>query len=440
MNKPEPIYLTESDAIDAFAPEPGSEPRRTARESSGEPLEGFQSEVSQSEVFQPEVFQSEVFQSEVFVKSDVFDVFEKSDAFAGSMRASVPLRTRPRVHPVSLVAVAGIAAIFAVVVMQQSNAPESMPTAPIASSTVGGSEASPVLPPVTSAPPSPSPSVPEPTVEPSQQTAAIAETPPPIAVQPAPPVRSEPPARSEALAKSEPPPTVRATAPEPPRLPRPLSQDPARLAAGVTTPSRTSVDVPPAPRPTTPASVSSPPVETPAATPPASASASSSSSVPPPSVASTPSPSPPAVTPPTTAATTEAPAAATAAVRPPVSAAGAPAAAAAVIDTNTAGIQNALARYRQAFNSLSASATREVWPTVNERSLSRAFDRLEEQQVSFDGCQIQVNQERAEAVCNGSARYVPRVGSRTPRVERRQWRFSLVKTRGEWLIGAVDAR
>jgi hypothetical protein len=438
MNKPEPIYLTESDAIDAFAPEPGSEPRRTARESSGEPLEGFQSEVSQSEVSQSEVFQPEVFQSEVFVKSDVFDVFEKSDAFAGSMRASVPLRTRPRVHPVSLVAVAGIAAIFAVVVMQQSNAPESMPTAPIASSTVGGSDASPVLPPVTSAPPSPSPSVPEPTVEPSQPTAAIAETPPPIAVQPAPPVRSEPPARSEALAKSEPPPTIRATAPEPPRLPRPLSQDPARLAAGVATPSRASVDVPPAPRPTTPASVSSPPVETPAATPPASASASSSSSVPPPSVAATPSPSPPAVTPPTTAATTSAPAPATAAVAPPASAV-APAAGAAVIDTNTTGIQSALTRYREAFNALSASAAREVWPTVNERSLSRAFDRLDEQQLSFDGCQIQVNQERAEAVCNGSARYVPRVGSRTARVERRQWRFSLVKVRDEWLIGAVDA-
>ena len=105
MNKPEPIYLTESDAIDAFAPEPGSEPRRTARESSGEPLEGFQSEGFQPEEFQPEVFQSEVFQSEVFVKSDVFDVFEKSDAFAGSMRASVPLRTRRRVRTIAIATV-----------------------------------------------------------------------------------------------------------------------------------------------------------------------------------------------------------------------------------------------------------------------------------------------------------------------------------------------
>jgi hypothetical protein len=434
MNKPEPIYLTESDAIDAFAPEPGSEPQRTARESSGELLEVFQSEV---------VAKSDVF--DVFEKSDVFetsDVFEKSDDFAGSMRASVPLRTRNRVHPASLVAVAGIAAIFAVVVMQESNAPESMPNAPIASSTVGGGEASPVLPPVTSAPPSSSPSVPEPIVETSQPTAAIPEN-PPVAVQPDPPARSEPFVRYEPLVRSEPPPAVRTTAPEPPRMPRPLSQDPARLAAGVTTPapsSRASVDVPPAPRSTPPASVSPPPAETPATPPAASASASSASSVPPPSVAEKPSPSPPAVTPPTAAATTSAAAAPTAAVTtPPVSAA-APAAAAAIIDTNNAGIQNALARYRRAFSSLNASAAREVWPTVNEKTLSRAFDRLEQQEVSFDGCQIQVNQERAEALCNGSARYVPRVGSRTARVERRQWRFSLVKVRDEWLIGAVDAR
>ena len=125
---------------------------------------------------------------------------------------------------------------------------------------------------------------------------------------------------------------------------------------------------------------------------------------------------------------------------PPTSAAAPPAAAAAVIDTNTTRIQNALTRYRQAFSALSASAAREVWPTVNERTLSRAFDQLEEQQLTFDGCQIQVTNERAEALCNGSARYVPRVGSRTPRLERRQWRFSLVKVRDEWLIGAVDAR
>lgn len=83
-----------------------------------------------------------------------------------------------------------------------------------------------------------------------------------------------------------------------------------------------------------------------------------------------------------------------------------------------------------------------MWPTVNERNLSRAFDRLEQQEVSFDNCQINVNNnsERAEATCSGTTRYVPRVGSRTPRVEQRQWRFSLVKSGNEWLIGTVEAR
>lgn len=81
-----------------------------------------------------------------------------------------------------------------------------------------------------------------------------------------------------------------------------------------------------------------------------------------------------------------------------------------------------------------------MWPTVNEGTLNRAFERLEEQEISFNKCQIDVNEARAEATCQGTARYVPRVGSRTPRVDSRQWRFSLVKVREEWLIGAVDAK
>jgi hypothetical protein len=108
---------------------------------------------------------------------------------------------------------------------------------------------------------------------------------------------------------------------------------------------------------------------------------------------------------------------------------------------NQKGIQSTLARYRNAFSDLDANAAREVWPTVNERSLSRAFDRLEEQDVSFDRCRIEVTKnDRAEATCSGTARYVPRVGSRTPRVDQREWRFSLVKVKDQWLIGAVDAR
>jgi Zn finger protein HypA/HybF involved in hydrogenase expression len=81
-----------------------------------------------------------------------------------------------------------------------------------------------------------------------------------------------------------------------------------------------------------------------------------------------------------------------------------------------------------------------VWPTVNQQNLNRAFERLQQQEVSFEGCKINVNDARAEATCHGTASYVPRVGNRTLRVDRREWRFSMVKVREEWLIGAVEAR
>ena len=452
MNKPEPIYLTESDAIDSFAPEAGGEPRRTARDSYAEPLDAFR--------------------SEVFAQSE--PPRTSAPRTSAPPRASAPLRTRHRIHPASLVAVAGIAAVFAVVVMQQSNTPESRAFAPAASPRGGSTDVSPTpaLPPVTAAPVPPSTS--EANVEPSQQSVTTAESQPPPVVQPDVTARAETAGRLEVPVRSEPPvgsaPTVR---PEPParsdstpstspaasaRMPRPLSQDPARLSAGVTTPGaptpagastgatspRDGPDVPVARPPSTAATA---PAAEAAARTPASTSPSPAPSPPPPSAAATPSPSapspsPPAVTPPTAAATPSStpPPSATVA-RPPASAAAPPAAAAAVIDRNTTAIQNTLARYRQAFNALSASAAREVWPTVNERSLSRAFDQLEEQQVSFDGCNVQVNEsDRAEAVCSGSARYVPRVGSRTPRTERREWHFNLVKQRDEWMIGAVDTR
>jgi hypothetical protein len=148
--------------------------------------------------------------------------------------------------------------------------------------------------------------------------------------------------------------------------------------------------------------------------------------------------------PPSTAAARPTPAVDPAAAKPAPVAANPPAAAApaaATVDRNRNGIQSTLARYQKAFSALDANAAREVWPTVDERSLSRAFDRLEQQNVSFDACMIEVsNDDRAQATCRGTARYVPRVGSRTPRVDPRQWRFSLVKVRDEWFIGAVDAR
>ncbi len=103
-------------------------------------------------------------------------------------------------------------------------------------------------------------------------------------------------------------------------------------------------------------------------------------------------------------------------------------------------IENVLGRYRIAFNELDAGAASAVWPTVNEKTLAKAFERLESHDVSFESCQIEIFSVLAEAACSGSARYVPKVGSRTPKDEARRWRFSLRKASGGWLIDRVDAR
>ena len=106
----------------------------------------------------------------------------------------------------------------------------------------------------------------------------------------------------------------------------------------------------------------------------------------------------------------------------------------------TRAIESVLGQYRTAFNTLDAGAAVAVWPTVNEKTLAKAFERLESHAVSFDNCQIEVFSVLAEAACSGSSRYVRRVGSRTPRHEARHWRFSLRKAGDGWVIDSVDAR
>lgn len=109
-------------------------------------------------------------------------------------------------------------------------------------------------------------------------------------------------------------------------------------------------------------------------------------------------------------------------------------------ERETRDIRNVLGRYRDAFNRLDTGSARAIWPTVNQDALTRAFDRLAGQDISFDDCRIEVSAVVAEAACLGNARYVPKIGSRTPRAEARRWTFSLRKAADGWLIDRVDAR
>lgn len=109
-------------------------------------------------------------------------------------------------------------------------------------------------------------------------------------------------------------------------------------------------------------------------------------------------------------------------------------------ELETRAIEDVLERYRNAFNRLDAGAASMVWPTVDEKTLARAFERLRYQNVFFSSCQIVLGAMFAEATCIGSARYEPKVGSRATRPEARRWRFGLRKSGGAWLIDRVDMR
>ncbi|MEP7116803.1 MAG: hypothetical protein ABI880_04445 [Acidobacteriota bacterium] len=109
-------------------------------------------------------------------------------------------------------------------------------------------------------------------------------------------------------------------------------------------------------------------------------------------------------------------------------------------ELETRAIENALQRYRTAFNRLDVDAVSAVWPTVNEGTLARAFANLRFQNVYFSSCEIELATSVAEATCIGSARYEPIVGSRATKPVPRRWRFGLRKARDGWLIDRVEAR
>ncbi len=103
-------------------------------------------------------------------------------------------------------------------------------------------------------------------------------------------------------------------------------------------------------------------------------------------------------------------------------------------------VRTVIDRYREAFTTLNVGAARAVWPGLDARKLEQAFDQLSMQQLEYGNCDIAVTGQRALADCNGNVRYVPKVGSRMPRVESRQWQFDLRRVNNQWRIVAVDTR
>jgi len=102
-------------------------------------------------------------------------------------------------------------------------------------------------------------------------------------------------------------------------------------------------------------------------------------------------------------------------------------------------VEQTLQRYRWAYEELDAASAHAVWPTVDQAALARAFDGLSSQALTFQNCDVRVSGAAATAVCGGSVRYIPKVGSREPRIESRRWTFALRKIESDWQIESARA-
>jgi hypothetical protein len=206
---------------------------------------------------------------------------------------------------------------------------------------------------------------------------------------------------------------------EPPIAPRPRPGRPETVPAVLRTPVMNEREHP---APAAPAPGPVPDIAIPAIGEPSPPPAATVSTPPPPAP-------PPAAAPPALRAAAAPAAAPVSAPSPPVPAVPA------VDDENL--VKQTLQRYRHAYEGLDARSAHAVWPSVDQAALARAFGGLTSQSITFDRCDVQLTGALANATCRGTARYVPKIGNREPRVEPRVWNFALRKDGGEWKIDSA---
>jgi len=325
------------------------------------------------------------------------------------------------------------------------------PTSPSVTSTppVNSAPPPPTSPPprVTSTTPPPTSAAPPVTSRPPASTTAkppVTATAPPVAPAPRPVTPPPAPVARSSPASAAPTPAPRTTQP-PSSPPRVAAATPSSRPAPATSASSRPATAP-STRPLEPLTVSANPTPTQRAA--AAAAAAASPAAPRPSVEDAPRPpsAPPA---PADIAPPPPPSAdvASATAAPPAAEPGAASAASApsvpvrtpTVEADSA-IRDVLGRYRTAFNVLDARAASDVWPTLDQQTLNRAFAQLSEQNVSFDQCAIDVKGVLAQARCTGTIRFVPKIGSRAAQVEPRRWDFTLRKAYSGWVIHEVRAR
>jgi hypothetical protein len=103
------------------------------------------------------------------------------------------------------------------------------------------------------------------------------------------------------------------------------------------------------------------------------------------------------------------------------------------------GIRQALYSYRNAYESLNASAAASVWPSVDRRALTRAFAALKSQGLEFTRCAVTMGDVLATVSCRGTLQVVPRSGNPSPVTADQEWVFKMRRVGVDWKIDDVSS-
>ena len=103
-------------------------------------------------------------------------------------------------------------------------------------------------------------------------------------------------------------------------------------------------------------------------------------------------------------------------------------------------IRQVLFQYERSYDRLDAASAAAVWRGVDVRGLTRAFASLTSQNLSFDTCDVRIEESHATAQCRGGLMFVRRIGDPEPEERRVSWTFGFDNDEGRWVISSVKAR
>ena len=111
-----------------------------------------------------------------------------------------------------------------------------------------------------------------------------------------------------------------------------------------------------------------------------------------------------------------------------------------VYQKESSALAQVLGHYEQAYDRLDASSAAAVWPSVDARALTRAFARLQTQDLNFGNCTFSVSASDAAARCAGVLRYARRIGDTAPKTEQHVWTIEFARAGETWQIIKISAQ